>query len=628
MRFWMPTPRMVHGHGNADLRSARAGRRPAHGALPFALTGRWPGNADLWSASRGPKASARRLAVLPHETQARERRPPVGTRGPKASARRLAALPHETQARERRPPVGTRGSAKPAPMTRRPTSVSPAPSPHPGWRARHLVQRLIRKPVARVLVASVALALAGCGADDTLPGRSRPTFEHDWPNPGELASGPAAFTPPDPAEALFEASSGVRAYIVPAAEDPLVRITAALPLGRLHEADGAAGAAALLTHLLTTRGAAGARDPLSLRLAELGTSLNAVESLDATHISLNVLPEDWLEGLELLVELVRDPDLDVQTVREYRAGPGYSMPMAGIVGNGYRPKVELERRIHGYPLAPPDPDTTVSLAAVRALASRSLAADRVVFGIGGAVSRGEVEEAVESATRGWELSGEPAPATAVLSRGESSSRFHAVDVPSLEGWIAIGRAVGAIPESDRAPLAVLRFILAERLNIAAREMRGLANRDDFEIPMTASGTGLLLVRTGGRPEAVAPLVRYSLDELERIHDPDEPVTEAEVTRAQGWLLGAVWQRSLELATSASQTFAVEHVRRGGTDRLAGWPAAVRSVTAGDVKSVAQEYLDPAAFVTVVAGPMERIRAARHPRWPVALDELEAELVVR
>ena len=213
-------------------------------------------------------------------------------------------------------------------------------------------------------MACAALAFAGCDADDTLPGRSRPIFEHDWPDPGDLASGPAAFTPPDPGQALFEASSGVRAYIVPAAADPLVRLTAALPLGRLHEAEGEAGAAALLTHLLTTRGAAGARDPLSLRLAELGTSLSVVETLDATHVSLGVLPEDWQEGLELLVELIRNPDLDAAAVREYRAGPGYSMPMAGIDGDGYRPKVELERRIVGYPLAPPDPGTTVSLAAV------------------------------------------------------------------------------------------------------------------------------------------------------------------------------------------------------------------------------------------------------------------------
>ncbi len=45
----------------------------------------------------------------------------------------------------------------------------------------------------------------------------------------------------------------------------------------------------------------------------------------------------------------------------------------------------------------------------------------------------------------------------------------------------------------------------------------------------------------------------------------------------------------------------------------------------DVKAIAREYLDPATFVTVVAGPLDRIRAARHPRWPVALEEVEAEL---
>ena len=133
------------------------------------------------------------------------------------------------------------------------------------------------------------------------------------------------------------------------------------------------------------------------------------------------------------------------------------------------------------------------------------------------------------------------------------------------------------------------------------------------MPATASGTGLLLVRTGGRPEAVAPLVRYSLDELERMHDPDAPVTEAEVARARGWLVNAVWRRSLERA------------RRCSTDHLMAWPGLVRAVTPDDVKAIAREYLDPRTFVTVVAGPLERIRAARHPRWPVALDEVEAEL---
>ncbi len=475
-------------------------------------------------------------------------------------------------------------------------------------------------------VIASALIAGGCdGTGDFLPGHSRPVFEHDWPDPKELALGMNEFTPPDPGEAIFEASSGVRAYIVPESSDPLVRITAALPLGRLYEAEEEVGAATLLTRLLTTRGAAGAGPPLSLRLAELGTTLSTVESLDATQISLDVIPEDWRKGLELLVELLRDPDLDASAIRQYRSGTGYDMPMAGIGGEGFRPKVELERRVSGYPLAPPDSGTAVSLAAIRGLASRSLRPDRVVLGIGGAVSRDAVEELIESVTRGWTGSEEPLVPPRVIESDGSPGRFYTVDVPSLEGWIAIGRVGGAVPESDQAALSALRFILAERLNIAAREMRGLANRDDFQVPETGSGSGLLHIRTGGRPEAVAPLIRFSLDEVERIYDPSEPVTDAEVRRVQGWMLGAVWQRSLESATSASGTFALERLRRGSTDRLIEWPEAVKSVTAPDIKAIAQRYLDPTTLVTVVVGPLDRIREARHPRWPMALDELEASL---
>ena len=484
--------------------------------------------------------------------------------------------------------------------------------------------RWVQRAWPLATLATITLSACGDGSGTLLPGHSRPALDHDWPHPRDLVLESAAFTPPDPAQALFESTSGVRAYVVPGPSDPLVRLTAALPLGRLHEANGEAGAAALLTQLLTTRGAAGSQ-PLSLRLAQLGTALDVKQSLDVTRISLDVLPEDWREGLDVLVDLLRNPDLDAAAIQRYRAGSGYDMPMAGIGGDGFRPKVELERRVFGYPLAPPNPGSSASPGAVRGLGARTLRADRVILGIGGNIPRAAVEAAVESATRGWQRGRAATPLPRSIDPRPPERYFHAVDVPSVEGWIAIGKAVSAVPPEDRAALATLAFILGERLNIAAREIRGLTNRDRFFLPETGSGTGLVHIRTGGRPEAVAPLIRFSLDEVRRLHDPEEPVTGHEVTRAQGWLVHSAWRGRLEGAANSSASYAVEHVRHGGTAELLAWPEAVRSVTAADVKGAADRYLDPSSLVTVVVGPIARIRAARHPRWPVSLDEVEASL---
>jgi predicted Zn-dependent peptidase len=161
------------------------------------------------------------------------------------------------------------------------------------------------------------------------------------------------------------------------------------------------------------------------------------------------------------------------------------------------------------------------------------------------------------------------------------------------------------------------------LNIAAREIRGLANKTIFLLPETASGAGLMHIRTGGRLEAVAPLVKYSLDEMARLHKSEGLITGEELEQAKGALILGRWQEALDGARQASETYAVEAVRYGATDRILQWPEAVRAVTAEEVKELATKYLDGRKMVTVVVGPIEKIRTARHPRWPISLEALES-----
>lgn len=458
-----------------------------------------------------------------------------------------------------------------------------------------------------------------------MPGRSRPLMEHRWIHPRDFEFPPSEFRPPDPVQALLTTKSGVRAYVVSDPLDSVVRISAALPLGRLYERAGEAGAAGLIAQLLAGGGTAHPARPLSLRLESLGTRLQVEEEPDLTCLSLEVLSEDWREGLTLLIDVLRRTQFDRTTIRTYRVGSGYSLPTTtselDMTGSRFRPRVELERFLGGYPLAPPDPGGQVAPEAIGALFSRSLAANRVVLGVGGNVSRAEVQAALVELTAGWQSSSEALDKTTPgAEEAGPAGSFQTIDEASPEGWIAIGRVLGPLSDSEQAALAVFAEVLSVRLTIAVREIRGLANNVSIQLPGTTRGAGLFVIRSGGRTEGIAPTLKVILEELARIHGGGEPISQDELELAKGILVLGQWQTALDGARQATATFAAETVRHGDTRRLLGWPAAVDVITSREVQAVAENYMDPADMTSLVVGPMEEIRAARHPRWPVAFEE--------
>jgi predicted Zn-dependent peptidase len=449
---------------------------------------------------------------------------------------------------------------------------------------------------------------------EVLPGHSRPVLEHDWPHPRDLAFEDSGFRPTDAATALVTTASGVRAYVLPDTADPLVEITAVVPLGRQFEREDEVGAAD-----------AAARALGQLLADRLGDDLVARTQVspagDLTRITVEVLAEDWRPALAALVGALRSFDAATMTASRTGSGPGGA--------SAARAAAELMRSVARYPIAPPDPGVEVRAEAVHRLGRRALQPGVVVLGIAGNVPRTEAEAALRAATEGWAAAPSVTPVAAraptLAAARPLPDALHTIDVPGFMSWLAVGQPMPPIAPEDAAAVAVMKEIVNIRLNITTREIRGLTNRALLEMPAASDGAGLLYVRAGSRSESVGPIIRYAAQELSRIREAEGAPDLDELEQAKGGLVLGTWQASLDGARRTAATYATETVRHGSLEHLFAWPAAVRAVTAANVTAAARKYMDPRSLTAVVVGQIERVRAARHPRWPFALDDVPALL---
>jgi zinc protease len=495
------------------------------------------------------------------------------------------------------------------------------------------IRTLVRIPNTKFLIPSCTVLIAallgtacrGAAARDaeTLPGRTRQLFDHNWRHPRDLEFPDNRFAPADPRSALVALSSGLRAYVIPDDGNRLVEITAAVPLGRGFEEANEIGAADLLSRLLTQQ----INDRLGA--AFIGR-VTMEQEVDLTRFTLRVLSEDWPSSIKAVIETLRQPRFEAGVVAAYRTGAGFARQTRGLGGPAFRPAIELARMLAGYPLAPPVPGLSVRREAVESIARRSLVPGVVAIGVGGAVAREDARRELESATGGWRSSDvrlkpdtTDNPVRLKPDATDKGVRFRAFEEPGYTTWLAVGHPMPKLSSADEAAVAVMTDILNIRLTIAIREIRGLANATQLQVPATIHHDGLLHVRSGARPESIAPILKFAVQELSRIREPAGAPTADELEQVKGGIVLGQWQGSLDGARTASATYAVETVRFGSVEHLINWPKAVMAVSADDVVTVARKYIHPDMLATVVIGQVEKVRQARHPRWPVALDDLVA-----
>ena len=385
---------------------------------------------------------------------------------------------------------------------------------------------------------------------------------------------------------------------------PVVALSLMVRMGTRWETPETAGLSNFVHAVMVKGTTRRSGSDLAETVAGLGGKLSASGEVDYSEIRASALSRFWRELLGLTAELALEPKLAPEEVDRERAFV-LSRVQRRRDNAPSRAFDEFYALLYGpHPYGLPTLGTPESLArfdhaAVVARYRAFYRPDRMVLAVSGQVP---VDEVFAEAQRLFGAM--PAERSANLDTPHpppvSAGQRRVIEQAAQQTQILVGGLAPPLDHPDHAAVKVLSTVLgggmAGRLFVELRDKRALAyTATAFYEPVKEPGA--LILYLGTTPQTAAQAEQALLAEVTRIKR--DPVSEADLTRAKGYLLGryAMDRRTSERLAWYLAFYDVEAV---ATDYPERYRAAVQAVTAADVQRVARAYL--AAPVTVVLGP--------------------------
>lgn len=399
----------------------------------------------------------------------------------------------------------------------------------------------------------------------------------------------------------LELSNGARLYVIHADVQPVVKLEVLFEAGRWqeHRAGVAQATNALWREGTDEMDGAEAAE----RVDFYGATLQSYNSLDHVGFTLYVLEKFVAQVLPVIFDLVLRPAFPRKELDTYveRAISQLRINADKPDVQGYRLLTEaLFGRSHPY-------GYNSTEAALRSLTRTDVqrhhalhyrAGNTLAF-VSGRISektRQAVEEQLERLPRGTTRPHDhsPDPVEAGTIRHEMPH--------SLQSSLRLGRLFGRRTAPDFAGLYVLNTVLGgyfgSRLMTELREARGLTYNVYSSVDTMRYGGYLYLsaeVAKGQEKESLAAI----REEMEALRT--DPIDEEELEMVRAYLMGSYLSMTDGPFTIAEtiRTLVVEQTPLPHFERLV---EATRTITAAELQRLAQEWLDPADFIEVVAGP--------------------------
>ena len=431
-------------------------------------------------------------------------------------------------------------------------------------------------------------------------------------------SAPVAPVLPRPAEKTL--ANGLRVIVARSSDLPLVAADLTIKTGGWADPKGLAGAAGMTADMLTAGTRTRSARDIAQQTEALGATLESGASLEASSVTLNVMPDKLDKAMAIMADMVRNPAFAAQELERQRAqsldGLRVAYQEPGQISAYAAAPVVFAGTAFGH-VATGTPGSLAKLkpADLAALHKTWFRPDNAILVLTGDITAEQGFALAEKSFGGWARPVAPMPAVPTIIP-RARPRAIAIDLPGT-GQAAVNLAKSGIARSDPDYYSgiVANTLLgggySSRLNLEIRVKRGLSYGASSNLAANRS-SGSFRAAAQTKNETAVQVMDLIVEQMTSLAA--APASPDELTARKSNLVGSYGRR---LATTNGLADILGNLALYGVPlgEITRYTTRVEAVSPAQVRAFAARVMDPAKASVIVAGDAKTFGAALKAKRP-------------
>ena len=423
---------------------------------------------------------------------------------------------------------------------------------------------------------------------------------------------------PKPAEKTL--ANGLRVIVAHSSDLPLVTADLTVKTGGWADPPGLSGVAGMTADMLTEGTKTRSARDIARQTEALGANLDSSASLEASSVSLNVMPDKLPIAMGIMADVARNPAFAPEELNRQKA---QSL-------DGLRVAYQEPGQVSAYAAAPvvfagtpfghvatgtPGSIARLKPADLAALHQAWYRPDNAILVMTGDITPAQGFALAEKTFGGWARPATAMPAPPVITPA-AKPRVIALDLPGA-GQAAVNLAKASIPRSDPDYYSglVANTLLgggySSRLNLEIRVKRGLSYGASSNLSSNRT-TGSFRAAAQTKNETAVQVLDLIVEQMAALGT--TPASADELAARKASLVGGYGRR---LATTGGLAGTLGNLALYGVplDEINRYTTRVEAVTPAQAQAFSARVMNPAQASVIVAGDVKTFGAALKAKRP-------------